>query len=60
MKRIKLHRGRATTVSAGVAAKVAAAAARVCFTREQALAIAEAYPRGVTHFDRFLKLKREK
>ena len=46
-----------TVVSPTVAAKVAAVAARVGFTREQALAIAAAEPRGATIFAGSVKLQ---
>lgn len=49
MSRTKPRTG-TTVVSPAFAAKVAAVAARVGFTREQALAIAAAEPRGATIF----------
>jgi hypothetical protein len=55
MKLVKFRPGNAVVVSLAVAEKVAAAAARVAFTREQALVIAEAEPRGVTVFAGSLK-----
>ena len=50
MKHREVKPWSSVTVSPSVAARVAAAAKRVGLTREQALAIAEAEPRGATVF----------
>lgn len=51
MKRVKVRPGKFVTISPALAAKMEAiSAARVEFTREQALAIVEAEPRGATIF----------
>ena len=50
MKRARKSNPERATVSPAVAKRVAAAAERVGLTREQALAIARAEPRGATIF----------
>jgi hypothetical protein len=50
MKRFTVRKGKTLTVSSTVAEKVALAAARLGMTKEQALAIAKAEPKGATIF----------
>jgi len=50
MKRIQVRPGKFVTVSTALVEKMEAAAGRVVFTREEALKIAKAEPRGATIF----------
>jgi hypothetical protein len=55
IKRLTSRRGKLVVPSADALARVAVAAARVGFTREQALAVIDAEPRSATVFAGSLK-----